>query len=209
MFSWKKMAFNKRKSKNAKKNNNSDYTKINILIKEEPKLNEIHKNKSYPKNSINYKYKYKYKYLKSKTINYDSSAVKASFDNILVEYIPVNGMLINVPKNYNFQKIINKINVNCDARTFLCIKYNRKEGKLYIKFRNIYFYNYYYYYLHNRPFINGQPEMKLCKVENNINIWDINPKYEEIKYFKIVKENYSYDFYNNYIKELKFSHSLI
>jgi hypothetical protein len=51
--------------------------------------------------------------------------------------------------------------------------------------------------------------MKLCKVENNINIWDINPKYEEIKYFKIVKENYSYDFYNNYIKELKFSHSLI
>ena len=201
MFSWKKKAFNEKKSINSKKYNNS-----NILLKEEPKINEIHKRNSYPNNSNNSKYEF----YKSKTMNYDPSDAKTFFDNILIDYIPVDAMLINVPKNYDFEKIINKINANCDPRTFLCIKYNRREGVLYIKFRNIYFYNYYYYYLHNRSFDNNrQQKMELHTVENNINIWNINTKYEDIKIFKIAKENSSYDFYNNYIKKLKFNRSLI
>ena len=120
-----------------------------------------------------------------KSVKSSFSALYSSFNNILIEYIPVTAKIINVPKNRNLDTILKKIDVNIDRRTFICLKYNKKKGVLFIKFRNKFYFNYYYYYFKDKSIYKNYPPLIMTKIEESINLWRTNPKEEEIKRFPI------------------------
>ena len=164
--------------------------------------NEIHKKKSYP----NLPSLSKKSFNRSKSMDFDLSVLNKSFENLLAEYIPVTAILINVPKNYDLKKIFKKINQKIDNQTFLRLKYDKKEGVLFIKFRNKYYYNFYFSFLNRKVFFGDLPFMELFPVEDNLDLWILNPKFEEEKIFILSNESkkQDYDFYKNYIyKEYK------
>ena len=120
-----------------------------------------------------------------------------SFKNILDEFTPVIGKISNLPKNKKLYKIFRKINARIDNRTFLRIKYNKRTGILFIKFRNKYYYNYYYSLLNGRQFNEGLPNVEISKIEEDNFLW-IKKADEEDKVFydKKVENNL---FYKDYI----------
>ena len=188
---------------NTIENNNSNMEQT-AISKTDSYKNEIHKKKSYPylkdKNSS------KKNFNRSKSMDFDLTVLNKSFENLLAEYIPVTAILINAPKNYDLNKIYKKINQKIDGRTFLRLKYDKKEGILFIKFRNKYYYNYYFSYLNRKAMFEGLPFVEFFQVEDNLNLWNLNPKFEEEKIFILSDESkkQDYDFYKNYIyKEFK------
>lgn len=166
----------------------SSLTNINKIIKINTQLNG--KSKSQPKKTNSIKLNrpentlnFFSNFWKSKTFEPKSSNLY--YQNILIENVPVTAKVTNIPKNDKLSKILKKINFNIDKQTFLRIKYNRIKGVLYIKFRNIIYYNYYYLNLNKKHYYKGLPCVNITKVKNNINIWDIDPQSEEEKIFKI------------------------
>ena len=154
-----------------------------------PKIKETEKIKNNIPNSIK----------RAKSIKYKLSNLYSSFNNILLEYIPVTGKVFNIPKNLNLDKIFNKINLRIDEKTFICLKYNKKTGDLFIKFRNKYYFNYYYYYFKNKIFFHQNKPLKMIKIEETNGLWDINPKEEELKKLIINNNENQYSFYKYYI----------
>ena len=159
------------------------------LKKNMPKIKETEKINNNFHNSIK----------RAKSIKYKLSNLYSSFNNILLEYIPVTGKVFNIPKKLNLDKIFNKINLRIDEKTFICLKYNKKTGDLFIKFRNKYYFNYYYYYFKNKIFFHQNKPLKMIKIEETNGLWDINPKEEELKKLDINNDENKYSFYKYYI----------
>jgi hypothetical protein len=130
---------------------------------------------------------------RSKSNNSRFPGLYSSFNNILIEYIPVPAKVSNIPKNQNIKIISKKIDANIDKKTFICMKYNKKKGVLFIKFRNIFYYNYYYYYFKGRSFYKKDPcgnylPLEMVKIEETNDLWTKNLKEEEIKEYTIGDE---------------------
>ncbi len=184
--------------------NNYSNMEQTAISKTDSYKNEIHKKKSYP--NLQDKNSSKKNFNRSKSMDFDLTVLNKSFENLLAEYIPVTAILINAPKNYDLNKIYKKINQKIDNQTFLRLKYDKKEGILFIKFRNKYYYNYYFSYLNRKAMFEGLPFVEFFQVEDNLNLWNLNPKFEEEKIFILSDESkkQDYDFYKNYIyKEFK------
>ena len=184
--------------------NNYSNMEQTAISKTDSYKNEIHKKKSYP--NLKDKNSSKKNFNRSKSMDFDLTVLNKSFENLFAEYIPVTAILINAPKNYDLNKIYKKINQKIDNQTFLRLKYDKKEGILFIKFRNKYYYNYYFSYLNRKAIFEGLPFVEFLQVEDNLNLWSLNPKFEEEKIFILSDESkkQDYDFYKNYIyKEFK------
>ena len=168
----------------------SSLTNINKIIKINTQLNG--KSKSQPKKTNSIKLNRPEKTLNSfinfcKSKTFEPKSSNLYFQNILIENMPVTAKVTNIPKNDTLSKILKKINLKIDKQTFLHIKYNRIKGVLYIKFRNKIYYNYYYLNLNKKHYYKGLPCINITKVNDNINIWDIDidPRSEEEKKFII------------------------
>lgn len=133
---------------------------------------------------------------RSKSIKHKFSNLYNSFNKILSEFIPVTAKVVGIPKNQNLDLIIKKINVNIDNKTFICLKYNKKNGILYIKFRNKYYFNYYYTYFKNKSYYNDSPKLKMIKIEETKGLWEINDKNEQFKKIIINNDNEDNYFYH-------------
>lgn len=133
---------------------------------------------------------------RSKTIKPKFSNLFHSFNKILSEIIPVTAKVAGIPKNQNLDLIYQKINVNIDNKTFIFLKYNKKNGNLFIKFRNKYYFNYYYSYFKNRSYFYGLPKIKMTRIEETRGLWDINNKNEQLKELTINNNDVDNSFYH-------------
>jgi len=186
----------------------SNLTNTNKIIKISTELNGNCKSKSQPKklNSIKLKRPENTpnslrNFCKSKTFEPKSSNINLLFHKILTENVPVIAKITHISKNDTLSKILNKIDFNIDNRTFLRVKYNRRKGVLYIKFRNKIYYNYYYFHLNKKHYHKGLPCVNMTKVEDNINIWNIDPISEEKKIFNIIDQEKQNNFFYSIIYE--------
>lgn len=135
---------------------------------------------------------------RAKSIKPSFSSLYTSFNRIFTENTPVTVKVINILKNQKLADIFRKINANIDNKTFIILKYIKNKGDLYIKFRNIYYYNYYYSYFKGKVFF-GNKILQMIKIEENHNLWTVNSDKEEIFIPKII--NGDDFFYQSYIRQ--------
>jgi hypothetical protein len=117
---------------------------------------------------------------------------------ILIQNIlPIVGKVINLPKNSSLKEIINRIDARIDDRTFLKLKYNKRLGLLYIKFRNEIYYNYYSCLFNGRSYFRNGEYLKITEIQENENLWTQNQDEELLNfYFNNNKpEGFIYKFY--------------
>ena len=135
---------------------------------------------------------------RSKSVLVRFSDSYSAFNKIILEFIPVTVLVFGVPKNQKIDEIIERIDAHIDNRTFIRFKYNKKNGYLYIKFRNNFYYKFYCYYFKGKHYFKGTPSIKMIKIEEENGMWDINPKFEEEKdmtNFNGHQDNFLYKYY--------------
>ena len=122
------------------------------------------------------------------------------FNNIFLEILPLTAIIFHIPKNQKINLIFDKLCARIDNREFIRFKYNKKNGVVYIKFRNIFYYNYYFNYYKNRTFFKNTPILQMTKIEENKGMWAVNPFEEEEKKLNF-NESLDEDscFHNNYL----------
>ena len=132
-----------------------------------------------------------------------------SFQNIL----PITVKIINLPKNLKLKKIRKRIDARIDKKTFLCLKYNKTFGVLYIKFRNEVYCNYYYYLLNGKIYDKKYNDniLEMIDIKDNENLWTPNLdeniriyknilKYEGDNFnFSLLEKIYRFNPYNRFI----------
>lgn len=109
------------------------------------------------------------------------------FQNVL----PITVKIINLPKNLKLKKIRKRIDARIDKKTFLCLKYNKTLGVLYIKFRNEVYCNYYYYLVKGRIYDEKYNDniLEMIDIKDNENLW--TPNLDEN--IRIFKNNHKYE----------------
>jgi len=130
------------------------------------------------------------------------------FQNIL----PITVKIINLPKNLKLKKIRKRIDARIDKKTFLCLKYNKTFGVLYIKFRNEVYCNYYYYLINGKIYdekyndnilemieIKDNENLWTSNLDENIRIFKNNHKYEGDNFNFLLLEKYRFSPYNRFI----------
>lgn len=131
------------------------------------------------------------------------------FQNIL----PITVKIINLPKNLKLKKIRKRIDARIDNKTFLCLKYNKTFGVLYIKFRNEVYCNYYYYLINGKIYdekysdnilemidIKDNEDLWTPNLDENIRIFKNNHKYEGDNFnFYLLEKDYRFNPYNRFI----------
>lgn len=168
---------------------------------------QIYKHKAYKKNQkiVNAITRIEYS-LKLKNEKKRSQSFKTGFpsfyyfNNIALEFIPLTAIIFNIPKNLKIKIVFKKLCARIDKREFIRFKYNKKTGIVYIKFRNIFYYNYYFYYFKNRNFFKNTPPIQMIKTEEINGMWAVNPLEEEeisMKFNELSDKDYN--FYNNYL----------
>ena len=170
------------------------------------KLIKCHRPKSCSKGSkINFNIREKkekpnneLKKIRSKSLLVRFSGLYSSFNNIILEYLPVTAKVLNIPKNQKIDKIIEKMDAHIDNRTFIRFKYNKKNGNLFIKFRNIFYFKFYCYYFKGKHYFKASPIIKMIKFEEENGMWDINPKNEEAKKMTNFAGHQNHFFYDLY-----------
>jgi hypothetical protein len=119
-----------------------------------------------------------------------------SFQNIL----PITVKIINLPKNLKLKKIRKRIDARIDKQTFLCLKYNKTFGVLYIKFRNEIYYNFYSYLFNGRTYYKNGKYLKMIEIQENENLWTPNAD-EEILMLHFDNAKPKDNFYISYIEK--------
>lgn len=135
---------------------------------------------------------------RSKSLSTKLHPSNLSFKSILDEFIPVVAKALNFPKNGKLKDIFKRININIDNRTFIRIKYIKKTGVLLIKFRNIFYYNYYYSLFKDRKIYKNLPNIKMYKIEEDILLWQKNSEEEDMT-FSHINEGNNF-IYENHVK---------
>lgn len=135
---------------------------------------------------------------RSKSLLVRFTGLYSSFNKILLEFIPVTVKVLNIPKNQKIDEIIEKIDAHIDNRTFLRFKYNKKNGDLFIKFRNNFYFKFYCYYFKEKHYFRHTPSIKMNKIEEKKGMWVINPKIEEEKKMTNFNGHQETFFYNYY-----------
>ena len=133
---------------------------------------------------------------RSKSLKTSFSSLYSSFNKIFVEFIPVTALILNIPKNQKIEMVYEKINCKI-YKEFIHFKYNKIKGHVYIKFRNIFYYNYYYCLFKGRSFFPNSNTLKMIKIEEKNGMWDVDPLKEEEK--KMTLEQKDDFFYKSYI----------
>ena len=131
-----------------------------------------------------------------KSLKTSFSSLYSSFNKIFVEFIPVTALILNIPKNQKIEMVYEKINCKI-YKEFIHFKYNKIKGHVYIKFRNIFYYNYYYCLFKGRRFFPNSNTLKMIKIEEKNGMWDVDPLKEEEK--KMTLEQKDDFFYKSYI----------
>ena len=137
---------------------------------------------------------------RSKSLIVRFSDLYSSFNKIIKEF-PITAIVYGIPKNQKIDEIIKRIDAHIDNRTFIRFKYNKKNGNLYIKFRNIFYFRFYCCYFKGKQYFNGTPSIKMIKIEEKNGMWEINPKFEEEKEMANFNGHQDNFFYKNYIYE--------
>jgi hypothetical protein len=119
---------------------------------------------------------------------------------LIQNILPITVKVINLPKNLSLKEIKKQIDANIDDKTFLCLKYNKKYGILYIKFRNELYYNYYSFYFKGRYFYTNKYNPKMIDIKENANLWTSNQN-EEILNFYFNNRKPDNFYYKSYIKK--------
>ena len=135
---------------------------------------------------------------RSKSLLVRFSGLYSSFNKIMLEFLPVTAKVFNIPKNQKIDEIIEKIDAHIDNRTFIRFKYNKKNGDLFIKFRNIFYFKFYCYYFKGKHYFKASPIIKMIKFEEENGMWDINPKNEEAKKMTNFAGHQNHFFYDLY-----------
>lgn len=133
---------------------------------------------------------------RTKSLKTSFSSLYSSFNKIFVEFIPVTALVLNIPKNQKIEMVYEKINCKI-YKEFIHFKYNKIKGHLYIKFSNIFYYNYYYCLFKGRNFFPNLNTLKMIKIEEKNGMWDVDPLKEEEK--KMTLEQNDDFFYKSYI----------
>ena len=135
---------------------------------------------------------------KRRSNSVDSIAFNMFF--LIQNILPIVAKVINLPKNASFKEIIERIDARIDDRTFLKLKYNKRLGVLYIKFRNEIYYNYYSYLFNGRSYFRNGEYLKMIEIQENENLWTQNED-EEILNFYFNNDNPEDFNYKSYIKK--------
>ena len=116
---------------------------------------------------------------------------------LIQNILPIVAKVINLPRNSSFKEIIDRIDARIDDRTFLKLKYNKRLGVLYIKFRNEIYYNYYSYLFNGRSYFRNGEYLKMIEIQEKENLWTQNKDEELLNfYFNNNKpEDINYKFY--------------
>jgi hypothetical protein len=77
---------------------------------------------------------------------------------LIQNILPITVKVINFPRNLSLKEIKQRIDVRIDDRIFLKLKYNKRLGVLYIKFRNEIYYNFYSYLFNGRTYYKNNSE---------------------------------------------------
>lgn len=126
------------------------------------------------------------------------SDLYSSFNKIILEFIPVTAKVYSIPKKQKIDNIIEKIDAHIDNRTFIRFKYNKKNGNLFIKFRNIFYFKFYCFYFKGKHYLKNTPLIEMIKIEEENGMWEINPKIEEEKKmtnFSGLQDNFFYNYF--------------
>ena len=140
------------------------------------------------------------KKIRSKSFKTRFSSLYSSFNKIFMNFNPVTAIIFNIPKNQKIDFVYKKISSRIGGE-FIYFKYNKKNGNLYIKFRNIFYYNYYYIYMKDRPFLPNCKELKMTKIEETNEMWRVLKEEEIIMTFE--QENNNNYFYDYICKNFK------
>ncbi len=119
---------------------------------------------------------------------------------LIQNLIPITAKVINLPKNLNLKKIYNRINARIDDRTFLRLKYNKKLGILYIKFRNEIYYNFYSCLFKDRSYFRIGKYLEMKIIKENESLWTQNSD-EFILNFHFENSNPKDFIYKSYIEK--------
>jgi hypothetical protein len=140
------------------------------------------------------------KKIRSKSFKARFSSLYSSFNKIFMDFNPVTAIIYNIPKNLKIDFVYQKISSRVGGE-FIYFKYNKKNGHLYIKFRNIFYYNYYYFYMKGRHFLPNCKELKMTKIEEANEMWKALKEEEILMTFE--QENNNNNFYDFISKNFK------
>jgi len=102
------------------------------------------------------------------------SSIALNMFFLIQNLLPITVKVINLPKNLNLNIIYKRINARIDDRTFIRLKYNKKFGILYIKFRNEIYYNFYSHLFKGRSYFRKGKYFEMKIIKENESLWTQN-----------------------------------
>jgi hypothetical protein len=119
---------------------------------------------------------------------------------LIQNILPITVKVINFPRNLSLKEIKQRIDVRIDDRIFLKLKYNKRLGVLYIKFRNEIYYNFYSCLFNGRTYYKNGKYLKMIEIQENENLWTPNAD-EEILMLRFDNSKSKDNFYISYIEK--------